>query len=155
MEPAEWRPWQPPQDPGQAARESCTMQAIISGAVGGVAGMALGAVLAPFNSSIGVDESLPMKEQFRRGAREMGTQSRSWGKNLMVIGAIFQCSECFVEKTRGTTDRWNPVLGGCVTGGALAASGKRPHLPYPARRETCTCATLLATSSHTLTLNTS
>ena len=129
MEPREWRPWQPPQDPGQAARESCTMQAIISGAVGGVAGMALGAVLAPFNSSMGVEtENLPMKEQFRRGFREMGTQSRSWGKNLMVIGAVFQCSECFVEKTRGTTDKWNPVAGGCITGGALAVSGAcTPH----------------------------
>ncbi|KAL1499519.1 hypothetical protein AB1Y20_011722 [Prymnesium parvum] len=117
----EWRPWQPPADPGQAARESCTMQSIISGVVGGGAGMALGAVLAPFNSSVGVEsEHLPIKEQFRRGLREMGTQSRSWGKNLAVIGAVFQCSECFVEKSRGRSDRWNAVGGGCITGGVLA-----------------------------------
>lgn len=101
------------------------MQAIISGVVGGGAGLVLGAVLAPFNSSLSTleTEGLPLKEQFRRGAREMGNQSKSWGKNLMVIGAVFSCSECFVEKTRARHDRWNPIFGGCITGGVLAASG--------------------------------
>ena len=117
--------WQPPQDQGQASRESCTMQAIIAGVVGGGAGLVLGAVLAPFNSNVANMEvdGLPMREQFRRGFREIGTQSRSWGKNLMVIGAVFSCSECFVEKTRARTDRWNPIFGGCITGGVLAANG--------------------------------
>ena len=116
--------WQPPQDQGQASRESCTMQAIIAGVVGGGAGLVLGAVLAPFNSNVANMEvdGLPMREQFRRGFREIGTQSRSWGKNLMVIGAVFSCSECFVEKTRARTDRWNPIFGGCITGGVLAAN---------------------------------
>ena len=87
--------WQPPGEPGQAARESCTMQAIISGAVGGGAGLVLGAILAPFNSNVANMEvdNLPMREQFRRGFREMGNQSKSWGKNLMVIGAC-QSGEC-------------------------------------------------------------
>ena len=100
------------------------MQAIIAGVVGGGAGMVLGAILAPFNSNVANMETdnLPMKEQFRRGFREIGVQSKSWGKNLMVIGAVFSVSECFVEKTRGRTDRWNPIYGGCITGGALAAS---------------------------------
>ena len=84
--------WQPL--PETASKESCTMQAIISGVVGGGAGMVLGAILAPFNSNISSMETdnLPMKEQFRRGLREMGSQSKSWGKNLMVIGAVFSCS---------------------------------------------------------------
>ena len=101
------------------------MQAIIAGVVGGGAGMVLGAVLAPFNSSVtNLEHSeLPMREQFRRGGREIAAQSRSWGKNLLVIGAVFSCTECFVEKTRGRHDRWNPIFGGCITGGILAASG--------------------------------
>ena len=37
-----------------------------------------------------------------------------------VIGAVFSCTECFVEKARGRTDRWNPVVGGCITGAVLA-----------------------------------
>jgi hypothetical protein len=119
--------WQPPIEPGQASRESCTTQAIISGAVGGVAGAALGAVLAPFQSNVTAleNQDLPMKEQMRRGMREIGSQSRSWGRNLMVVGAVFQCSECFVAKARGSHDRWNPIYGGCVTGGVLASSGAR------------------------------
>ena len=52
--------------------------------------------------------------------KEMGSQSKSWGKNLMVIGAVFSCSECFVEKSRGRSDRWNAVYGGCITGAVLA-----------------------------------
>mmetsp|Transcript_16526 Transcript_16526/g.35426 ORF Transcript_16526/g.35426 Transcript_16526/m.35426 type:complete len:93 (+) Transcript_16526:1-279(+) len=63
-----------------------------------------------------------MKEQMRRGMKEVGTQSRSWGKNLLVIGAVFSCTECFVEKTRGRSDKWNAIGGGCLTGGILAAS---------------------------------
>jgi len=100
------------------------MQAIISGAVGGAAGMVLGAFLAPFQSNIATMETdnMPIKDQFRYGMREIGAQSRSWGKNLLVIGAVFSCSECFVEKARGRTDRWNPIYGGCITGAALAAS---------------------------------
>jgi len=117
-------PLPPPQEPSAAARESCTIQAMMSGAAGGVAGLALGAVLMPFNANMQAldNENLPIKEQFRRGLREMGSQSRSWGKSLMVIGAVFSCSECFVEKARGRTDRWNPIYGGCITGGVLAAS---------------------------------
>ena len=120
-------PWQPPQEQGAAAKESCTMQAIISGSVGGVAGFALGTLLAPFQSQAASIEAqeLPMREQFRRGLNHMGSQGRSWGKNFAVIGAVFSCSECFIEKGRGRTDRWNPIFGGCVTGAILAHSGAR------------------------------
>eukprot|EP00965_Chrysotila_dentata_P192913 6175440-Pleurochrysis_carterae.AAC.4 len=130
-EPWSFTPMPPPQEPGAAARESCTMQAIISGVVGGAAGMVLGAVLTPFNSSMQQleTENLPMKEQMRRGMKEVGTQSRSWGKNLLVIGAVFSCTECFVEKTRGRSDKWNAIGGGCLTGGILAASnGTAPEI---------------------------
>ena len=118
-------PYQPPSEPGAAMRENCTMQAIISGGAGGVLGLGLGAILMPFNSSVTQMETqnVPLREQFRRGFKEMGAQSRSWGKNLMVIGAVFSCSECFLEKTRGRTDRWNSIGGGCIAGGVLGAPG--------------------------------
>ena len=138
--------WQP--IPETASKESCTMQAIISGVVGGGAGLVLGAILAPFNSNISNMETdnLPMKEQFRRGLREMGSQSKSWGKNLMVIGAVFSCSECFVEKTRARTDRWNPIFGGCITGGILAANGDCPPRT-PCRRAALTARSLVLSCS--------
>lgn len=117
--------WNPSRDTGQAGRENCVMQAIIAGGAGGVAGLALGVVLAPFQSNVQSMEAadLPMREQFRRGAREVASQSKSWGKNLMVIGAVFSVSECITEKARGRTDRWNPIIGGCFCGAALAAQG--------------------------------
>ena len=102
--------------------------------------MALGAILVPFSQTLQTEEfnNLPMRQQVRRGFQEVGSSSRSWGKNLAVIGAVFSCTECFVEKTRGRTDRWNPVFGGCITGGVLAvraaptretASRPSPHAP--------------------------
>lgn len=101
------------------------MQAIIAGLVGGGLGMVAGVVLMPFSSSMQnlETQNLPLREQMRQGAKEMGAQSRSWGKNFLVIGGVFSCTECFVEKTRGKHDRWNAIGGGCVTGGVLAASG--------------------------------
>ena len=146
--------WQPPTEPGQAAKESCTMQAIIAGVVGGGAGMVLGAVLAPFNSSVTNLENsdLPMREQFRRGGREIAAQSRSWGKNLLVIGGIFSCTECFVEKTRGRHDRWNPIVGGCLTGGILAASGAcqsaSPRIAHASHPFIPLCSTDFACVAH-------
>jgi len=117
--------WQPPRDTTQAGRENCVMQSIIAGMAGGVLGLGLGVILAPFQSNVQSMEAsdLPMREQMRRGAREMASQSRSWGKNLMTIGAVFSVSECIVEKSRGRKDRWNPILGGCVCGAVLAAPG--------------------------------
>ena len=105
--------WQPPRDTTQAGRENCVMQSIIAGMAGGVLGLGLGVILAPFQSNVQSMEAsdLPMREQMRRGAREMASQSRSWGKNLMTIGAVFSVSECIVEKSRGRKDRWNPILG--------------------------------------------
>ena len=120
----DWRPLDPPAEVGAAARESCTMTALMSGVVGGGCGLVLGAVLVPFGSALQTEEfnNLPLKQQFRRGMQEVGSSSRSWGKNLAVIGAVFSCTECFVEKARGRSDKWNPVAGGCITGAVLAHS---------------------------------
>ena len=87
------------QDPTAAFRESCASQMVVSGAVSGLAGIVLGAVLAPFNSSMQAQiEHLPLRQQFVRGGQEIAAQSKSWGKNLAVIGAVFSTTECFVEK---------------------------------------------------------
>ena len=106
------------------------MQAIIAGVVGGGAGMVLGAVLAPFNSSVTNLENtdLPLREQFRRGGREIAAQSRSWGKNLLVIGAAWLLAFPFVIFTaQGVPLIWREryVAGGCafLQCTALAALG--------------------------------
>ena len=100
---------------------------VVSGAVSGLAGIVLGAVLAPFNSSMQAQiEHLPLRQQFVRGGQEIAAQSKSWGKNLAVIGAVFSTTECFVEKARGRTDVRNQIGGGCLTGAiSRTARGRR------------------------------
>jgi hypothetical protein len=40
---------------------------------------------------------LPMKEQLRRGFKDMGARSYSSAKNFALVGAIFSGTECCIE----------------------------------------------------------
>lgn len=40
---------------------------------------------------------LPLREQLRRGFRDMGSRSFSSAKNFGVVGAIFAGTECCIE----------------------------------------------------------
>ena len=40
---------------------------------------------------------LPMKEQLRRGFKDMGVRSYSSAKNFALVGAIFSGTECCIE----------------------------------------------------------
>ena len=81
---------------------------------------------------------LPMKEQLRRGFKDMGTRSYSSAKNFALVGAIFSGTECCIEgvgasfysiryasshllQFRAKNDLANGVAAGCITGGALGA----------------------------------
>ena len=46
---------------------------------------------------------LPMKEQLRRGLKDMGSRSFSSAKNFALVGAIFSGTECCIEGVRGGT----------------------------------------------------
>jgi import inner membrane translocase subunit TIM22 len=65
--------------------------------------------------------SLPLREQLRRGFRDMGSRSYSSAKNFGKVGAIFAGTECCIEGFRAKNDLANGVMAGCITGGALAA----------------------------------
>lgn len=41
--------------------------------------------------------SLPLREQLRRGFRDMGSRSYSSAKNFGKVGAIFAGTECCIE----------------------------------------------------------
>ena len=41
--------------------------------------------------------SLPMREQLRRGFKDMGSRSYSSAKNFALVGAIFSGTECCIE----------------------------------------------------------
>jgi import inner membrane translocase subunit TIM22 len=66
-------------------------------------------------------QSLPLREQLRRGLRDMGSRSYSSARNFGKVGAIFAGTECCIEGYRAKNDLVNGVMAGCITGGALAA----------------------------------
>lgn len=64
--------------------------------------------------------TLPVKEQLRRGLKDMGSRSYSSAKNFMLIGAMYSGVECVIEGYRAKNDLTNSVAAGCVTGAGLA-----------------------------------
>jgi mitochondrial import inner membrane translocase subunit TIM22 len=40
---------------------------------------------------------LPMREQLRRGLKDMGSRSYSSAKNFGIVGAVFAGTECCIE----------------------------------------------------------
>ncbi|MCJ1224481.1 Mitochondrial import inner membrane translocase subunit tim22 [Toensbergia leucococca] len=111
----------------QAAMESCPAKTVISGGMGFVLGGAFGL----FMSSMSYDTpltpqgqqlaSLPVREQLRRGFKDMGTRSFSSAKNFALVGSIFAGTECCIEGFRAKNDLKNGIAAGCLTGGALGA----------------------------------
>src|ERR1700712_5104042 len=65
--------------------------------------------------------SYPLREQLRRGFKDMGARSFSSAKNFGKVGAIFSGVECCIEGFRAKNDLKNGVMAGCITGGVLAA----------------------------------
>lgn len=86
--------------------------------------------------------NLPVREQLRRGFKDMGARSFSTAKNFGLVGAIFAGTECCIEgvslpsqvyqnascglhitcvKYRAKNDLKNGIAAGCITGGLLGA----------------------------------
>ncbi|KAI9707703.1 MAG: Mitochondrial import inner membrane translocase subunit tim22 [Candelina mexicana] len=111
----------------QAAMEACPTKSIMAGTMG----FALGGAFGLFMSSMSYDTplsaqgqqltDLPVREQLRRGFKDMGTRSYSSAKNFALVGAIFSGVECGIEGFRAKNDLANGVAAGCITGGALGA----------------------------------
>ncbi|KAK4565778.1 Mitochondrial import inner membrane translocase subunit tim22 [Recurvomyces mirabilis] len=117
----------------QMAMESCPAKTVIAGTMG----FGLGGVFGLFMSSmrydtplgaglpggVGTISDLPMREQIKRGFKDMGKASWSSAKNFGYIGAVFAGTECAIEGLRAKNDLYNGVAAGCATGGWLARSG--------------------------------
>ena len=48
---------------------------------------------------------LPLREQLRRGFKDMGTRSYSSAKNFAMVGAIFSGTECCIEGVSESSSR--------------------------------------------------
>ncbi|KAI9722935.1 MAG: Mitochondrial import inner membrane translocase subunit tim22 [Candelaria pacifica] len=124
----------------QAAMEACPTKSVMAGTMG----FALGGAFGLFMSSMSYDTpmsaqgqqltDLPVREQLRRGFKDMGSRSYSSAKNFALVGAIFSGVECGIEGVcftldanrvhegfRAKNDLANGVAAGCITGGALGA----------------------------------
>ncbi|KAK5084372.1 Mitochondrial import inner membrane translocase subunit tim22 [Lithohypha guttulata] len=106
--------------------ESCLVKSIMAGG----AGFALGGVFGLFMASMNYDTpltpqgaeltKLPMREQLRRGFKDMGTRSWSSAKNFGKIGFLYSICECTVEGFRAKNDLYNSAAGGLAAGAILA-----------------------------------
>lgn len=64
--------------------------------------------------------NLPVREQLRRGLKDMGSRSYSSAKNFGKIGALFSICECTIEGFRAKNDLWNSASAGGLAGLILA-----------------------------------
>lgn len=106
--------------------ESCAVKSIMDGG----AGFALGGMFGLFMSSMAYDTpltpqgaaiaDLPVREQIRRGLRDMGSRSYSSAKNFGKIGALFSICECTIEGFRAKNDLYNSAAAGGLAGAILA-----------------------------------
>jgi mitochondrial import inner membrane translocase subunit TIM22 len=64
--------------------------------------------------------TLPMREQLRRGFKEMGRAGYSSAKNFGSIGLLYSGIECGIEGLRGRNDLGNSIATGGLTGAILA-----------------------------------
>jgi len=64
--------------------------------------------------------SLPVREQLKRGLKDMGAKSWSSAKNFAMIGGIYSGVECTIEGFRAKSDLKNSAMAGCITGAGLA-----------------------------------
>lgn len=109
---------------------NCFVKSAISGAMGGVAGVAFGLFSASMENAHGGLDTMPevtgqkttrviLKEMFMN----LKTKSVSYAKGFAMMGALYSFNECVIEKYRAKHDKVNPALAGCVTGAMLAHSG--------------------------------
>lgn len=107
------------------------MNSVIGGCMGlffGIFAISMGTGVNSYALSPGMPgwvdtTNMSVKEQFKRTGQEMWRTSKGSAKNFAFIGGVYTLVECNVEKKRGTHDIYNPMIAGCITGGAMGAKG--------------------------------
>jgi len=113
---------------------NCFIKAGISGAMGGVAGLAFGIFSAsldnagagPMGDMSPVQQDKPTRVVLKEMLVNMRDKSSSYAKGFAQFGALYAFNECVIEKFRAKHDKVNPALAGCATG-AMMAYGAGPQ----------------------------
>lgn len=107
--------------------ESCFTKTAFSG----VAGFGFGAFWGLFTAAMDVGQPLhpgldpfdkpqyTNKQKILEFYKQTATKTWFMAKTFAGVGMIFSAVECTVEKVRGRHDLYNPLISGCITGGAL------------------------------------
>ena len=120
----------PDMDP-QTLFQYCGFKVVSGGIMGAVVGVAMGAFLSAMSNDVSHVQMLhgrevpaaPLREQLRAGVKGFGAKTRGWAKSFGILTALFEGTECVIEKARGKHDVWNQASSGCIVGATLGASG--------------------------------
>lgn len=104
--------------------ENCAIKSVFSGVMGGGLGLLFGLFMGSMDASHTRPEldkpDMPLKEALRQSWKKTKANSKSYAKSFGGIGFLYSGVECLVEKQRGTHEKNNAVIAGCITGGLLA-----------------------------------
>ncbi|PHJ21139.1 mitochondrial import inner membrane translocase subunit tim17 domain-contraining [Cystoisospora suis] len=103
--------------------EGCLVRSSLMGVGGGVLGVLFGAFFFTMKP-VDVDTTRPFREQFKQQYKTFLPDVARSSKSFAKLGFIYSLVECFIQRERAVHDINNAVYAGCVTGAALAYSGK-------------------------------
>lgn len=111
----------------EEAMNNCFVKSVISGAMGGLLGVAFGVFTASVETSGGVDPISDADKTLRQVAKETWSsiKSKSWSyaKGFAYMGLVYSGVECVIEKYRAKHDKMNATYAGCAAGAILAYGG--------------------------------
>lgn len=106
---------------------SCGVKIITGAVMGSVVGVAMGIFLGAMgDNTLQVAQgkevpSPPLKELMRASFKSTMAKTRGLALTFGVLTALFEGSECVVERYRSKHDVWNQIISGCFSGATLSA----------------------------------
>lgn len=108
---------------------SCGLKIVQGSITGAVIGVAMGiffGFMGSDSTSIQVVNgrevpNAPVRELFRSSFKITAGKARGMALTFGVLTALFEGSECVVERYRSKHDVWNQVISGCFSGAVLSA----------------------------------
>jgi len=106
---------------------ACGTKAIMGSFMGAFAGVAMGLFFGMMgDNTLRVEKGkevphAPVREMLRTSLKSTLSRSRTMAVQFGILTALFEGSECVVERYRGKHDVWNQMMSGCFSGGVMSA----------------------------------